>query len=76
MLPFLKKLPRVNPDSHSLREQRMVNGSQSSVLEHHCAGEFMDAAKSKNVKSFRAALEALILNLFEDQEGAEHADVS
>jgi hypothetical protein len=67
MLPFLKqsKLPRIQ--SKPL-EEKLVQGSASDHLEDHCIGELMDACPSKNVKAFRSALEALVLNCFDEGE--------
>ncbi len=65
-LPFLKQKswPRIAPK----QEEKLINGSESDHLEDHCMKELMDAVESKDVKSFRAALEALILNCFEDED--------
>lgn len=65
MLPFLKykKWPRIAPK----QEEKLVNAPQSDLLEDHCIGELMEAVESKNVKAFRAALEALVMNCFEDE---------
>lgn len=49
-------------------EEKTINASSEDKLEEHCMGELMDAAMDKDVGKFRAALEALILNLFEEME--------
>lgn len=49
-------------------EEKMVNGSASDNLEAHCATELIKAVEDKNVDKFRNALEALVLNCFEDEE--------
>lgn len=69
MLPFLKqsKLPRIAEP----RDPKSYGGDASDKLEEHCMTELMDAVMSHDVRSFRSALEALIWNLFEDQEDAD-----
>jgi hypothetical protein len=63
-LPFLKKRwPRI-ADPMNVK----VIGSPSDILEEHCIGELMTAAKDKDVISFRKALEALVMNCFETGE--------
>ena len=49
-------------------EERSVGQSSAGKLEEHCVGELMEAVASKNVMKFRQALEALVLNLFEQEE--------
>jgi len=66
-LPFLKrhKLPRVeikNP------EEKLINGSAEDHLEDYAIGEMMEAISEKNIKKFRSALEAMVLNQFEEEE--------
>ena len=65
LLPFLKekKVPRIAPPM----EEKLYNGSPSEILEDHCLSELMDAAKDKNVSAFRKALEALVINCFEEE---------
>lgn len=67
-LPFLKnrRLPRVAADP---QEEKLVNGSASDHLQDHCMGELFEAASEKNVAKFRSALEALVLDMFEDSNG-------
>lgn len=68
-LPFLKnsRWPRVAKPM----EEKLVNGSPGEQLEEHCAGELMDAVSAKDVKAFRAAITALVMNCFEDEESKE-----
>lgn len=47
----------------------MVNVSPADHLEHHAIGELMDAVEHKNVGAFRSAMEALVMNMFEDSDG-------
>jgi hypothetical protein len=63
MLPFLKesKWPRVGKPM----EEKLVNGDAEDHLEHHCMTELMDAVMNKDIGRFRAALEALVLNMFD-----------
>lgn len=39
-------------------------------LEEHCIGELFDAIESKDVVSFRQALEAFVMNCFEEEKAA------
>lgn len=66
-LPFLKqaRLPRVAPEAP---DQKLVQGSESDLLDDHCFHELMDAVRAKDVKLFRQALEALVLNCFEEDK--------
>ena len=66
-VPFLKnkKVPRIAVDPP---EAKLINGNSSDLLEERCTTELMDAAGTKDVKKFRAALEALVMNCFEDPE--------
>lgn len=66
MLPFLKS----NNGSESPREEKSIGGNANERLEDHCIDELMSAVESKNVMSFRSAIEALVLNCFED--GGSH----
>lgn len=63
-LPFLKNKswPRVAKPM----EEKLVNGSPEDLLEDHVIGELYDAIENHDVKAFRAALEALILHMFEE----------
>ncbi len=68
-LPFLKnKRPRSAKDqpTHNLKDEDM------SMLEDHCVNELMASIESKDVKAFRAAIEALVHDCFEDVEAKEH----
>lgn len=64
-LPFLKNKhwPRVAKPM----EEKMINGTPEDHLESHCAGELIDAVESKDVAKFRSALEALLMNMFEEE---------
>lgn len=66
-LPFLKnsKWPRIAAP----REEKLINGSESDHLEDHCIGEMWSAIEAKDVKGLRSAMEALVLNMFDDEEG-------
>ncbi len=67
-LPFLKarKTPRVKPDNE--QDDKLIQGPEDDVIDHHLSGELMSACESKDPKAFRQALEALVLNAFEDEE--------
>lgn len=69
MLPFLKN--RRARSQTGPQEERLVQGSASDHLEDHCAQEMLDAIASKDVKRFRAAFEALILNCFDYEDHDE-----
>lgn len=66
LLPFLKerKWPRIAKSM----EQKSYGLSSSDKLEEHCIDELMDAVATQHVSAFRKALEALVLNCFEDEE--------
>lgn len=49
-------------------DEKSYGLSSDDKLEEHCMRELMDAAHDKHVGRFRAALEALVMNCFEDQE--------
>jgi hypothetical protein len=68
-LPFLKnrKIPRMAKDKP---DDKLVNASSQDHIDDYCTQELMDACASKDVKRFRSALEALILNLFQDETPA------
>ena len=70
-LPFLKtrKTPRVAIDPI---EEKLVQGSSDDHMNEHMLNEFCDAAKAKDVKLFRQAVEGLIMNMF-DFDGDEDA---
>ena len=71
-LPFLKnrRLPRIQTEP---TEEKLINGSASDHIDDHCATELMDATETKDVPKFRAALEALVLNCFENVEAEDGA---
>lgn len=68
MLPFLKsrKWPRIAPK----QEEKLVNAPVSDHLEDHCVSELWAAVPTKDVKSFRSALLALVMNCF-DYDGED-----
>lgn len=68
-LPFLKnkKIPRVVTEPI---DEKLVNASPEELLDDRCVDELMEAVKSSNVQQFRSALEALVINMFE-QDGDE-----
>ena len=67
--PFLKrKWPKIaNP-----MDEMSYGGSMADQIEEHCISELMDAVKSDDLPMFRKALEALILNCF-DEENSDAA---
>lgn len=71
MLPFLKKYKM--PRFAAPMDTKTIGGSASDKLEEHCMNEMMDAVHVHDVKSFRSALEALVMNLFEEEEHADEA---
>lgn len=52
-------------------EEKLVQGSESDHLEDYCVGELMDACAQMDVKAFRAAFEALVMNCFDYGEEAK-----
>ena len=71
-LPFLKKrkLPRIAEPI----ETKLVNGSSDDHIDDHMLGELIDAYDRRDVKLFRQALEALIMNMMDwdgEQDGNE-----
>lgn len=56
-------MPRIAPKP---TEEKLVQGSASDHLEDYCVGELMEAVEEKNIKKFREAIEALVLNCFDD----------
>lgn len=66
-LPFLKKnkLPRIAAPM----DEKSVGFDADDKLEEHCFQELKDACQSHDVKAFRAALEAIVMNCFEDVHG-------
>ncbi len=69
-LPFLKnkRIPRI---ATAPMDEKLVQGSASDHLEDHCIGELFDACVNKDVKAFRSAVEALVMNCFEESENDE-----
>jgi len=65
-LPFLKarRTPRIKVDG--LPDEKMINGPDDDVIDAHLCSELMKACEEKDAKKFRLALEALVLNAFED----------
>jgi len=51
-------------------DEKSIGQSADGELMDRCIDELMDAAKEKNVMRFRSAVEALVLNMFEDTENA------
>lgn len=70
-LSFLKnkRWPRIAPPM----EHKSVGLDASDKLDEHLNQELLDAVADKNVARFRAALEALILNLFQNDEAPDAA---
>lgn len=68
-IPFLKnsKRPRIAQEPSP---EKLIQGSESDHIEHHCMQELFDSAPNKDVKRFRSALEALVMNCFEWGEDA------
>lgn len=63
-LPYLKnKLPR---QESKPKNDELVQGSASDHIDDKMVEELMDACASRHVAQFRHALEALLLNMFED----------
>ena len=62
-LPFLKhRFPRIAVDGP---DDKLVQGSASDHLQDHVSGELFDAVKNKDIKAFRAAIEALLMDMFD-----------
>lgn len=63
-LPFLKnrQLPR---QEQPAPDAKLVQGSAQDHLEHAMSSELMGAVSSKDVRAFRAAIEALVLSMFD-----------
>ena len=49
-------------------EEKSIGLNVSEKLEDYCIDELWEAVANKDVSSFRKALEALILNCFDDDE--------
>lgn len=66
-LPFLKnKWPRLAKPM----DEKSYGLSASEQLEEFCIDELFEAVQSKNVGTFRKAIEALVMNCFDyDNEG-------
>lgn len=67
-LPFLKE--KTWPRIAAPMDEKSIGQSADGELMDRCIDELMDAAKEKNVMRFRSAVEALVLNMFEDTENA------
>lgn len=66
LLPFLKnKRPRVAPGP---QDEKLVNASPEDHVAEYCIQELMDAVPKKDIKKFRDAVEALVMNMFEWDE--------
>lgn len=48
--------------------EKAYGGDESSQIEDQCVGELMEACQHKDPGRFRHALEALVLNHFEDSD--------
>ena len=69
-LPFLKhkKWPRIAKPM----EQKSYGLSPDEQIEDYIIGELLDSCEKKDVSAFRRALEALVLQCFDD-DGEEAA---
>lgn len=65
MLPFLKarRIPRVKPDNED--DTYDNSPDEDAVINSHLSHELISAFETKDVRLFRDALEALVLNAFE-----------
>ena len=54
-------------------DEKTVNASLEEKLEEHLFSELMAAASQKDVTRFREAIEALVLNCFEEETDATPA---
>jgi len=65
-LPFLKhkRWPRIAKPM----EEKSYGLDSSEQMEEFCIDELMEAVANKDVESFRNALEALVMNCFEEEE--------
>lgn len=52
-------------------DTKLVNASQDEMLDDRLMSELFDACENKDVKAFRSALEAYVMNCFE--HGSEDA---
>jgi len=62
-LPFLRKFPRIAQEP---RDPKTYGLSSSEKIEEHCINEIMDAFASHDHSLFRDAIEALVMNCFEE----------
>lgn len=67
-------MPRIGTDKP--QEEKLIHGSSADHLEQHCAGELLDAVEKKDVKAFRSAFEALIMNCFETEGESDERNAS
>lgn len=49
-------------------DEKLIGGSYEDHMESHCISELMNAVEAKDVKKFRSAMEALVMNMFEMDE--------
>lgn len=70
-LPYLKH--KSWPRDGQKIEEKLIQGSASDHLDHHCCQEMFDAVEHKDIKRYRAALEALVMNCFEGSEDGKDA---
>lgn len=73
-LPFLKhkRFPRVavdGPEPKTIEHGKQLDAD--SIVEEYCVKELMHAVENKDIRAFRAAIEALVLDCFEDAEEKE-----
>lgn len=63
-LPFLKnrRMPRIETNP---REPMLVNASADDLIDDQSMSEMFDAIEKKDVRKFRQALEALVMNAFD-----------
>lgn len=65
-LPFRKpRLPRVATE---MPEEKLINGSSDDYLNDSAVNELMEACSTGNKALFRSALEALVMNMFEESQ--------
>jgi hypothetical protein len=70
-LAFLKK--RLGPRIGKQPDEKIVNASLEEKLEEQLFGELIAAIAHKDVTRFREAIEALVLNCFEENTDADAA---
>ncbi len=70
-LPFLKarRTPRVKVENE--KDAYDSSPDEDAVIDSHLSHELISALESKDVRLFREALEAIVLNAFEQEESRE-----